>query len=347
VYYKQLNLGAPTAKGTDGRDLFYTPKAYDPNCWTSQATTATLNSTACPSSDQGARAKALSNPAFANVTQATQTSLGGGNAFTLSLSKPANDGFGWQVGYTRESATDVSPLTSSVANSNFNSRATFNPNEEVDANSAYLIKERLTGSINWSKAFFGNRKTTIGLFYEGRIGKPYSWVYKNDMNGDGVSGNDLMFIPKAPGSGEVIFYGANAAAKQAAEDSFWTIVNANQALSDAKGGVVSRNSAFSDTVHTFDLRLSQELDGFSPKHKSTFTFDIFNVGNLLNKEWGRTNEALFQSGGGNRRSFVNFAGIDPATGKYIYAIGTMEDQAIKQGILESQWAVQATFKYEF
>ena len=347
VYYKQLNLGAPTAKGTDGRDLFYTPKAYDPNCWTSQATTATLNSTACPSSDQGARAKALSNPAFANVTQATQTSLGGGNAFTLSLSKPANDGFGWQVGYTRESATDVSPLTSSVANSNFNSRATFNPNEEVDANSAYLIKERLTGSINWSKAFFGNRKTTIGLFYEGRIGKPYSWVYKNDMNGDGVSGNDLMFIPKAPGSGEVIFYGANAAAKQAAEDSFWTIVNANQALSDAKGGVVSRNSAFSDTVHTFDLRLSQELDGFSPKHKSTFTFDIFNVGNLLNKEWGRTNEALFQSGGNNRRSFVNFAGIDPATGKYIYAIGTMEDQAIKQGILESQWAVQATFKYEF
>jgi hypothetical protein len=238
-------------------------------------------------------------------------------------------------------------LTSSVANSNFNSRATFNPNEEVEANSAYLIKERFTGAINWSKAILGNRKTTIGLFYEGRAGKPYSWVYKNDMNGDGVGGNDLLYIPKAPGSGDVIFYGATPAAKQAAEDSFWAVVNSNKALSEAKGGVVSRNSAFSDMVHTFDVRLTQELDAFRPKHKSTFVLDIFNVGNLLNKEWGRTNEALFQSGGGNRRSFVNYAGIDPATGKYIYAMGSMEDMAIRQNALESQWAVQATWKYEF
>jgi hypothetical protein len=251
------------------------------------------------------------------------------------------------VAYSRQSATDASPLSSSVANSNYNSRSTFNPNEEVEANSAYLIKERMTAAINWSKVLFGNRKTTIGLFYEGRIGKPYSWVYKNDMNGDGVGGNDLMYIPKAPGSGEVLFFGADAAAKAATEAAFWSIVDANSALSAAKGGVVSRNSAFSDTVHSFDLRLSQELDGLSPKHKSTFILDIFNVGNLLNKEWGRTNEAGFQSAGGNRRGFVNFVGIDPATGKYIYAMGAMEDLAIKQVALESQWAVQATFKYEF
>ena len=346
VYYKQLNLGAPTAKGSDGRELYYTPKGLDPTCWNGSTGALNTSQTGC-SGDWGARAKALSNPAFANVTQATQTDIGGGNTFTLSLTKPADDGFGWQVAYSRQSATDASPLSSSVANSNYNSRSTFNPNEEVEANSAYLIKERMTAAINWSTVLVGNRKTTIGLFYEGRIGKPYSWVYKNDMNGDGVGGNDLMYIPKAPGSGEVLFFGADAAAKAAAEAAFWSIVDANSALSGAKGGVVSRNSAFSDTVHSFDLRLSQELDGLSPKHKSTFILDIFNVGNLLNKEWGRTNEALFQGGGGNRRGFVNFVGIDPATGKYIYAMGAMEDMAIKQNALESQWAVQATFKYEF
>ena len=347
VYYKQLNLGAPTAKGAaDGRELYYTPKGLDPACWNASSGSLNTSATGC-GGDWGARAKALSNPAFANVTQATQTDVGGGNTVTLSLTKPANDGFGWQVAYSRQSATDASPLSSSVANSNFNSRATFNPNEEVEANSAYLVKERMTGSINWSKAFFGNRKTTVGLFYEGRIGKPYSWVYKNDMNGDGVGGNDLMYIPKAPGSGEVLFFGANAAAKAATEAAFWTVVDANKVLGDAKGGVVSRNSAFSDTVHSFDVRLSQELDGFSPKHKSTFILDIFNVGNLLNRDWGRTNEALFQGGGGNRRGFVNFAGIDPATGKYVYAVSTMEEMAIKQNALESQWALQATWKYEF
>jgi len=346
VYYKQLNLGAPTAKGSDGRELYYTPKGLDPTCWNTSTGALNTNATGC-GGDWGARSVALSNPAFGTVTQATQTDLGGGNTITLSLGKPANDGFGWQVAYSRQQATDAAPLSSSVANSNFNSRATFNPNEEVEANSAYLIKERMTGSINWSKAFFGNRKTTVGLFYEGRIGKPYSWVYKNDMNGDGVAGNDLMYIPKALGSGEVLFAGANDAAKAATEAAFWTVVDANKVLSDSKGGVVSRNSAFSDTVHTFDLRLSQELDGFSPKHKSTFTLDIFNVGNLINRDWGRTNEAAFQGGGGNRRGFVNFVGIDPATGKYIYAMGSMEEMTIKQNALESQWAIQATLKYEF
>ncbi len=345
AYFKQLNLGAPTRKGSDGRELYYTPKGLDPTCW--NASNGSLLTTGACGGDWGARPVALSNPAFGNVTQATQTDLGGGNTVTLSLTKPANDGFGWQVAYSRQSATDASPLSSSVANSSFNSRATFNPNEEVEANSTYLVKERMTGSINWSKAFFGNRKTTVGLFYEGRIGKPYSWVYKNDMNGDGVFGNDLMYIPKAPGSGEVLFFGANAAAKAATEAAFWAVVDANKVLGDAKGGVVSRNSAFSDTVHSFDVRLSQELDGFSPKHKSTFILDIFNVGNLLNRDWGRTNEAGFQAGGGPRRGFVNFAGIDPATGKYIYAMGPMEDMTIKQNALESQWALQATWKYEF
>ena len=39
--------------------------------------------------------------------------------------------------------------------------------------------------------------------------------------------------------------------------------------------------------------------------------------------------------------------IDPATGKYIYAMGSMEEMTIKQNALESQWALQATWKYEF
>jgi len=347
IFYKQLNLGAPTLTGPDGRQLFYTPKGYDPSCWNTATGAINTAVTGCSGGDWGVRSRALSNASFANVTQATKTDLGGGNTITLSLKQPERNGLGWQVAYTRENATEVSPLTSSVANSNFNSRTVFNPNEEVEANSAYLVKDRITAAVNYSTAFLGNRKTTIGLFYEGRTGKPYSWTFKNDMNGDGVIANDLMYIPKGPGSGEVVFAGATAADRQANEDKFWAIVNANKDLSDAKGGVVNRNGSFSDMVHTFDLRLSQELDGFSPKHKSVFILDIFNVGNLLNKEWGRTNEMLFNGSGGFRRGFVNYAGIDSATGKYIYAVSTIDDLGIKQVQAESQWAVQATLKYEF
>ena len=235
----------------------------------------------------------------------------------------------------------MSPLTSSVANSNFNARSIFNPNEEVAANSAYLVRDRVSASMNWSKAFFRDYKTTVGVFYEGRKGKPYSWTYYNDLNGDGLAGNDLMYVPKAPGSGEVVFAGGAAE-----EARFWEIVNGNKALSAAKGRVVGRNSAYAPWVNSFDLRVSQEVPGFMAKHKGVLAIDFLNFGNLLNKKWGQINEVAFQSAGGSARSFVNYKGLD-ASGKYIYSLGSLEDYTTRQSRGESQWAVQVTLRYEF
>ncbi|MCF8205394.1 MAG: Oar protein, partial [Methylotenera sp.] len=347
VFYQHLNLGAPTRTGTDGRELYYTPAAYNPACWTSSGGTSTSGA-ACATSatNAGVRARALSNSSFNNVLLATSTDKGGGNAVTFSLSSPNKGGFGWQVAYTRTSATEVSPLTSSVSNSNFNSRSIFNPNENVAANSAYLIKDRFNASFNWSAAFIGKYKTTVGLFYEGRKGKPYSWTYRNDLNGDGVSGNDLMYIPSAPQSGEVVFLG-DTATNRTNEDAFWAVVNANKALRDAKGGVVARNSAFMPFVNSFDVRVSQELPGFTSKHKGLLTLDILNIGNLINNRWGRINELSFASAGGLRRTFVNYVGLNPE-GKYIYQVNSNVDSLTPRQVKgESQWAMQITAKYEF
>lgn len=347
IFYQHLNLGAPTRTGTDGRELYYTPAAYNPACWSATGGTVT-SGTACASSatNAGVRARALSNSSFNNVLLANSTDKGGGNAVTFSLSSPNKGGFGWQVAYTRTSATEVSPLTSSVSNSNFNARSAFNPNEEVAANSAYLIKDRFNASFNWSAAFVGKYKTSVGLFYEGRKGKPYSWTYRNDLNGDGVSGNDLMYIPKGPDSGEVVFLG-DTATNKTSENLFWSIVEANKALRDAKGGVVARNSAFMPFVNSFDVRVSQELPGFTSKHKGLLTFDILNIGNLINNRWGRINEIGFASAGGLRRTFVNYVGLNP-DGKYIYQVNATPDGLTPRQVKgESQWAMQVTAKYEF
>ncbi|MCE4554889.1 TonB-dependent receptor [Roseateles cellulosilyticus] len=354
LYYQHLNLGAPTRTGTDGRELYYTPAAYNPACWNSTGGTITTGA-ACATSatNSGVRSRALSNDLYNNVLLATGTNKGGGNAVTLSLgnNKPIY-GLNWQVAYTRTSATEVSPLSSSVSNSNFNGRSVFNPNENVDANSIYLVKDRVNASLNWSQALIGKYKTTVGVFYEGRKGKPYSWTYRNDLNGDGVSGNDLMYIPKAPGSGEVVFFG-DTASNHSNEDLFWSVVNSSKALRDAKGGVVKRNSAFSPFVNSFDVRVSQEIPGFTAKHKGVLTLDILNFGNLINNRWGRINEINFQSAGGQRRGFVNYVGLDPS-GKYIYAVAKNNDGSVnvddytqRQVKGESQWAMQITAKYEF
>lgn len=340
IYYKHLNLGAPTRTGSDGRELYYTPQAYNAACWSAGGNSITAG--AC----NGFRARALSNASFANVLQAVKTNEGGGNALTLTLTGPKVLGVDWNLAYTRTDATEVSPLTSSVSNSNFNSRSIFNPNEEVAANSAYLTKDRLNASLNWSKAFVSKYKTNFGLFYEGRSGKPLSWTYANDLNGDGVSGNDLMYIPSKPQSGEVTFAG-DTVINRTNEDRFWNIVEAHADLRESKGKVVSRNGSAGPVVHNFDLRISQEVPGFMPKHKGVFTFDILNVGNLINKEYGRIDEAGFSGSGGQRRTFVAFGGLD-AAGKYVYIVRPAEDAlTLRQIKGESQWAMQITAKYEF
>lgn len=342
IYYRNLNLGAPTRTGIDGRSLYYTDAGYKQDCWNASSGASINTGTACSTF----RTKGGSNANFGNVLLADKTSQGGSNLATLSLSRPMTSGLGWSVSYTYTDAKEVSPLTSSTSSSNYSARAILNPNEEANANSSYLVKDRVNALVNFQKRFFGAYKTTFGLFYEGRTGKPYSWTYNNDLNGDGILSNDLMFIPSAPGSGQVAFAG-DTATSHANEDKFWSVVNANPALKRAAGGTVQRNDAFSPWTNSFDLRISQEIPGLFKGNKASFTFDIFNFGNLLNKKWGRINEVGFASQGGQARSFVDYVGLD-AQGKYIYKVrDTVENLDVRQVKGESQWAIQATVKYEF
>jgi hypothetical protein len=156
-----------------------------------------------------------------------------------------------------------------------------------------------------------------------------------------------MYIPTGPGSGEVEFAGADAAARQANEDRFWSIVSSYKELNSSRGGVVKRNGSFAPWVNTFDLRVSQEVPGFTSEHKGVITLDILNIGNLLSSSWGRTNEIGFSSSGGNRRTFVSYGGIN-AAGKYVYIVGSAaDDYTLRQAKGESQWAAQVTLRYEF
>jgi hypothetical protein len=341
IYFEHLNLGAPTKIGIDGRELYYTAQGFNPACWT--ATGAAINTGATCT---GFRSRALSNPAFSNVLEAKRTSLGRGDLMTLSLTNPMTKGLGWSVSYTFTKATDVSALSDAISTSSWSSRAALNPNEEVASNSSYLVKNRVNAQLNWQKRFFGNYKTSLGLFYEGRAGKPYSWTFSNDANGDGIPFNDLMYIPSAPGSGDVVFLG-DTATSHVNEDRFWSFVNANPELKSAAGRAVKRNGTLTPWTNSVDMRISQEVPGIFKRNKGTFALDFFNVGNMLNRKWGRIPEAAYQTNGGQTRSFVDYAGLD-ARGNYVYNVrASVPDLTVRQASGESQWALQATLRYEF
>lgn len=332
IYFNRLDLGARTAVSQDGRSLFYNQAGLNPANWGATA----------PISGRGVIARANRPSDVGDVILIRNTDKGGGNQITLSLAKPrSEDGWSWLAGYTHTVAKEVSSATSSQNTSNWNNSPIYEANENVAYDSRYAFKHRFTGILTKEWKFFGDNKTSASVVYEGRTGRPYSLVYFNDANGDSRSANDLFYVPAGPG--DVVF--GNAAEEQA----FFDYLDDHPEIGKYRGRVAPANALTAKFLHNFDMRLTQEFPGFMDGHKGEVTLDIMNIGNLFNKDWGQIDDYGFFS----TRRIANFAGMDPATGKYVYRFSGADSSSIQEvngdGINTgvSRWSVQATFRYKF
>ncbi|CAM8628795.1 Carboxypeptidase regulatory-like domain containing protein [Burkholderiales bacterium] len=337
IYFEHLNLGPATRTGPDGRQMFFNAAGYKDTSFS-----VASNGAVSTVSTAGVQTKFLRNRSFDNVILTKKTDKGYGNTVTLSLAKPAAGmGFGWNAAYTYSDVKSVHDGSSSVAYSNWRYFPRLQANEEELARSRYEIRNRVNLGATYKTKLFGNLTTSFGIFAEHRTGYPYSWTFYNDANGDGQTGNDLLYIPSAPGSGEVVFAAVGNKSPAESELAFWNVVNSEKGLSSHKGSVVPRNSSTAPRVNVIDFRMSQDVPAFNAQHRASVSFDIFNLGNLLNSKWGRTMQSVNEA-----REFVSYAGMT-ADGRYIYAVGTPESLALQQSKNESQWALRITAKYQF
>lgn len=320
IFYEKPNLGAPRGTTPDGR----------PHYWT----------TTVPGTFTGSSAQATANRNRAynvDTTIARPTSKGDGEQLTLSLQGRPDFNWSWGVAYTRTNATEVNTLTSSQAASNWNNAIRADRNADVAENSAYAIKDRLTMSLNYRREFIAGLETSFGLFFEARSGRPFTYTFVNDANGDGRSGVDPLYVPSAPG--EVLFTGGSAM-----EAAFFNFVDSQKYLARDKGGIATVNGAQAPYVRQMDLRISQEFP-FIAGRKGEIWFDIANLGNLLNDDWGVIREVGFPGGSGVAR----FQGIDPATGKYVYNFtqNDIRDLTLRDNRGESRWSMQMGARIRF
>ncbi|MEZ5467700.1 MAG: carboxypeptidase regulatory-like domain-containing protein [Lysobacterales bacterium] len=322
IYYQQLNLGAPTAVGQDGRYIYWNANGLDPSRWNQFGSGTSVGS------------RANSNRAYNDAIIARSTSKGDGQQLTLSLQKPYEENWFWQVAYTYTDANEVSPLTSFTSSSQLGNVAIFNSNEEISARSNYLVKDRFSGAVSYRHFFFDDLKTEFSLVYEGRRGKPYSYTFDNDANGDGRF-NDLLYIPSGPG--DVLFGSPEE------EAAFFAYVEGNEYLRSHMGEVAERNADYSSWVHNFDVRISQELPGFFAGNKAEIWLDILNIGNMIDKDWGVIEEIGFPL----MRGIVEYGGIDAASGRYVYRFNTPDSQRVYDARGISRWALQLGFRYSF
>lgn len=349
IYFERLDLynaagAGATRVGQDGRDLFWNAAGYLPATPANRSSVQQGQNTAL--GQVGGKANRPTD--MGDVMLMRNTDKGDGRQFTVGLNKPLMENWGWSLAYTYTEASEVSPLTSSQNTSNWGSTLIGNANENVAYNSRYAIKDRVTASINWKKAFFGDYNTSVGLFYEGRSGRPFSYIYYNDLNGDAASTsgagyfNDLFYVPNGPGD---VKWTGGAAMEQA----FFDWLAKNPQLSRYQGQIAPANEFRTGFINTFDMRISQEFPGFMKEHKGELALDIMNVGNLLNKKWGRINDYGFNS----TARVASYAGIDPATGKYIYNFTSADAPQIQENNNDkgntgvSRWSMQLTLKYKF
>mgnify|MGYP002735302104 FL=1 len=334
LYFERLDVMQPTAVGPDGRAIYWNAAGLDP---------ANAGRFGIENGQNGAGTRANRPSDIGDVLLLRNTSKGHSAQATFALSKPLVDTWGWSVAYTYTQAKEVSPLTSSQNTSNWNNTLIFNTNEEVAYNSRYAIKDRITATLQWQHNFFGDYATRAGLFYEGRSGRPFSYIFYNDVNGDSANTNDLFYVPAGPG--DVLWTGGAEM-----EQEFFDWLADNPELASYQGGVTPANGFRSGWTNTFDVRFSQELPGFFKGHKTEIALDIMNIGNLINKDWGLIEDYGFYS----TRRVANYAGIDPETGKYVYHFsGSTDNPQIQENNNDkgntavSRWSMMLSLKYKF
>jgi outer membrane receptor protein involved in Fe transport len=218
-----------------------------------------------------------------------------------------------------------------------------NPNRPELSLSEFGQRHRIVGTLfgtrNWSR----NVRTQVGLYFEVAEGSPFtasggnrfSFIYSGDVNGDGVGGNDLIYIPRS--QSEINFAG-NA---QAQWDAFNAFIEQDPYLSKHRGEIAERMGALNPWYHSVDLRILQDL-GFgsgSRYHGFQLSLDVLNLTNLISSSWGvrKTANPLATSplsltgfnGGGD--PIFNFSG---ATETYIDDLS-----------LASRWRVQFGLRY--
>jgi len=346
IYIRRLDLysdrdgNGATETAPDGRPLFWNDAGLNP---------ANRGANGIDLGTNGVRTKANRPPGIGDVILVDNTSKGRGQQFTIGLDKPVLNSWGWSLFYTYTDAKEVSPLGNSQNATTWGFTPIGTVNENIAGNSRYAIRDRISGQLHWKKAFFGDYTTRVSVFYEGRSGRPFSYIFANDANGDATSvngqgySNDLFYVPSGPG--DVLWTG-----DAAMEAQFFDWLAGQPGLSAYKGRIAPANAFRSGWSNTFDVRISQEFPGLFRRHKTELALDIMNIGNLLNKNWG-----LIEDYGTNAVSRVaHYAGIDPASGKYVYHFaqtptgpGIQENNNEKGNTAVSRWSMMLSVKYRF
>jgi hypothetical protein len=160
-------------------------------------------------------------------------------------------------------------------------------------NPALAISQRghrffAAGSYRLEYRKFG--ATTFSAFFEGFSLGTNSYAFSGDLNGDGGTNNDLVYVPRDTAEMNFQTFTSGGRTFTAAEQAAaWTsYIEQDNYLSTRRGQYAERNGYLLPMVWRLDFAVAQDLfkDLGGARHSLQFRMDVLNFTNLLNHDWG-------------------------------------------------------------
>ncbi len=343
LYYINANLKAPTLKfvGADNRPIY------------PSGTASRLNS------------KVTSAIVLKNQN------VGTAHNFAIALERPFSKGFFAKAAYSYGiSKNTVDPGSIAFGSWN-NNQHPGNPNDPGIGLSGNAAGHRVFAVLSYTTP----SSTTFSLYAESRNVGNFSYVFSGDLNLDGGTSNDLIYIHKdksemnfypysISSTGSVVTYNPNVTTNQAnytaqnQQDAWEAFILQDKYLKNNRGKYAQRGATFLPMVTRVDFSVAHDFKVKVAGIKNAFQIrmDIVNIGNMLKKEWGVAERAIVTnplvvrptiSGG----TPANSGPVDP-DGKPIYRLQNVGKDLISKTtqqslILSDVYRIQFGVRYMF
>ncbi len=290
--------------------------------------------------------------------------LGDSWTAAVGVSKSFDFGLDFAASYAKQSLNELNggALRGTTGSSLYqNVPAGLDPAEDAYGRGTGETQDFAKLELGYRKKFFGDNETRITLFGERYSGRPFGFA----MNDTGTSGrnatfgtsryNYLLYVPDIAGDSNTtdLDVGAVRFASAGDRDRFLGYV---KQFNLGNNRILDKNSNTNKDVNRLDLQISQELPSIWDGHKFKVVFDVKNVLNLIDRDWGKVSEyGTGSSGGGGevlaRAQCADAAGVavpttSAACPRYLYSnVPTTVNRFTNTQA--SLWYAQVTLKYEF
>lgn len=305
---------------------------------------------------------------YTDIMYAENTSKGYTYNVTAQLQKNFNNGLSANVAYTYGAAKGMNDGQSSQNSSQWRV-PNVNGRNAIDMGySVFDMGSRIVASVTYKKSYAKHFSTGITLFYTGQSGERFSYGYRDvpsqnvvkDYTGSSSDkGLNLIYVPRSASEINLVDYTDNAGVLHT-KDEQWAALNSfidnDKYLSTRRGQYAERNGTRTPFTNIFDLHLEQEFyisQKNGKTHTLQLTFDVFNLGNMLNKDWGR----LYTTRTGmnyNNFGLIDFTGFaaDGTTPQYRFTSPHLNDNKTvasidDAGLQTARWQSQVGIRYIF